>query len=106
MFKKKFKVRVSHFSSGKYTVDYAYYRFIPIWNSFTFWFNQGHPGGTECWSTDMWDYNTAEKIASKIKTIEDVSTHHEPEVKKMQAWKKAEAEWWNENAPYQSKKIL
>jgi hypothetical protein len=102
---KKFKVRVSHFAECKYTVDYAYYRFIPVWHSLCFWFEQGHPGGTECWSTDMWDVKTAERIASEIKTINDVREYYKPLEEKEAKWEQIEKEYWQNNAPYVHKEF-
>lgn len=105
MFNKKFKVRVKHFAECKYTVQYAYYRFIPVWHSLCFWFHQGHPGGTECWSIDLWNVETAERIASSLKTINDVKEYYKPLEEEEAKWRIAEKEYWQKNAPYASKEF-
>jgi hypothetical protein len=104
-FSKKFKTRVSHFADAKYTVQWCNYRFIPVWHSLCFWFEQGHPGGTECWSTDMWDYKTAERIATKIKSKSDLRKYYEPFEKQEAKWRTDEKEYWKKNAPYRTKVI-
>lgn len=37
MFKKKFKVRLKHFCSGKYAIEYCHYYLIPIWDYIGEW---------------------------------------------------------------------
>jgi hypothetical protein len=105
IFSKKFKTRTFHFSSGKYTVDYCYYRFIPIWYSLNFWFSQGYPGGTECWSTNLWDCEKAERIASGLKSIDDVKLYYKPFEEEEKRWREEEKKYWIKNVPYKTKII-
>lgn len=77
MFNKKFKVRVKHFAEDKYVVQYAHYYFIPIYHSLKFWFEQAPTSDTECWSTKLMDYQTAENLASSLKSISDVKKWYE-----------------------------
>lgn len=102
---KKFKVRVRHFRSCRYIVEYSYYRFIPIWKPLLFWFDQGHPGGCECWSKNMWDVKEAEKIASKLKTIDDIAEYYKPWEKQENEWRKNQKKYLEEKAPYTVKKF-
>ena len=102
---KKFKVRVAHFASATYCVQWCNYRFIPIWHSLCFWFDQGHPGGTEQWSTNLFSYKKAEKVAAKITSIEDVRKYYLRDEKKEEKWKLKETAYWAKNAPYISKEI-
>jgi len=105
MFKKKFRVRVSHFAEAKYTVQWCHYRFIPFWHSLCFWFDQGHPGGTECWSTNMWTVTKAEDIASRLKTRDDVRDYYKFYEKKEKEWIEREKRFWEKNVPYSSKEF-
>ncbi len=105
LFNKKFKARVAYYSQCKYTVDYAYYRFIPNWRPLCFWFDQGHPGGTECWSKELWDVQQAEEIASELKSINDVIKYYEPLNQQEATWRKREKEYWKKNAPYVKKEF-
>lgn len=104
--KKKFRVEVHRHSKAKYMVAYAYYRFIPVWRYLHFWFAQGHPGGTECWSRDLFSYKEAEKIASRLKSMEDVNEYYKPFVKEAKEWEEEEKKYCAEHIPYESKRIL
>lgn len=105
MFKKKFKVRVSRYIDDRYVVQWCEYRFIPIWRSLLFWFDQGHPGGTQCWSPEMWNYKKAEEIASTLKTKKDVDNYYIPYVEKCKRWTEEEEKYIKENMPYSTKII-
>ena len=102
---KKFKVRISHFAEGKYTVQYAHYNFFPNWKSLNFWFDQGHPGRTQCWSINLWDVCSAEKVASNLKTIDDIKKYYEPFEREAAAWCLEEKKYWEKNVPYQTKEF-
>lgn len=103
MFKKKFKVKVSYWGHGKYTVSYAYYRFIPIWYTLKFWFEQTLTGGTECWSTSLMSVKEAEKLAQKIKNIDDVYKFYEKDELKESDFYKRKSEYYKNAVPYRSK---
>jgi len=100
-----FRVRVRHYSGCKYTVDYAYYRFFPVWHHLQFWFSQGHPGGTECWSTNLCDFDEAESITTGLKCIEDVEKYYKPFQEEKLKWEQDEEKFWKENHPYSSKEF-
>lgn len=106
LFKKKFRVEIHHHSEGKYMVAYAHYGLIPNWRYLHFWFDQGHPGGTECWSRDLFSLQEAEQIASKLKSIEDVNEYYKPFLEEAKRWKEAEKRWWENHVPYSRKRIL
>ena len=53
IFKKKFKVKVSYFAEGRYSVKYAHYRLIPIYHALHFWFEQSLTINTEKRSIDL-----------------------------------------------------
>ena len=105
MFKKKFKVTVDHFSSGNYAIYYCHYRFIPNWRSLKFWFDQGHPGGTEFWATNFWPHEEAEKLAKTLNSIEDIREYYKPYEEEEARWREKETQWRKDNVPYQSKAI-
>ena len=100
LFDKKFRTRVRFYLDCKYVVEYAYYRFIPIWISLNFWFDQGHPGGTECWSINLFDVEEAESIALSLKKIEDVTEYYKPFKEEEKEWRIAEKKYLQKNAPY------
>lgn len=97
---KKFRVRVRHYADCKYVVEYAHYRFIPIWHTLNFWFDMGHPGGVECWSTDMWDVEEAERIATRLKSIDDVYEYYKPLIEQKEKWMEDERNYWKAQKPY------
>jgi hypothetical protein len=106
MFEKKFRVRISHFAEDKYTVDYTYYRFIPIYKSINFWFDCGMRGNLESWSTDLFEIKEAEEFAANLKSIEDVNEYYRKENIKRTEFYKKKNEFQKYNIPYKSKQIL
>ena len=105
LFPLKFKVRVSHFEEQYYTVDYCNYRIFPIWRSLMSWFEQGHPGGTETWYKDLFDFKTAERIAGSLFSIKDVELFHEKDIENAKNWKIVESEFRKRNVPYKTKRF-
>jgi hypothetical protein len=106
--KKKFTVEVHRHSADNYMVAYASYSFIPFfsWRYLIFWFDQGHPGGTECWSRNMWPYKKAEEIASRLKSIEDVNEYYKPHIQEANEWKEENDRYCKKHIPYSRKKII
>lgn len=111
MFKKKFKVRVRLFSWAlrsmgypidDYEVQYAYYRFIPVYHTLCFWFDQGVTS-KGCWSPSLFKYKEAEALASSLKSIEDVAKYYEPFEAEEKAFKKMQSEHFAKNTPYATK---
>jgi hypothetical protein len=100
---KKFKVRVRYFSSGKYTVQYAHYYFIPNYHSLLFWFEQSLTSGTECWSTRLMDVKSAENLAKTLKSIEDIEKWYEKDELKAKDFRKRKKEYYEKNVPYNTK---
>lgn len=103
MFKKKFKVRVRYFGKDKYTVEFAHYYFIPFYHPLCFWFQQSLTGGTECWSTRLMDFKSAEELAKSLKSIEDVKKWYEKDEEKEKAFYKDKEEYYKKNVPYDTK---
>lgn len=103
MFKKKFKVRVKYFSGDYYTVEYAHYYFIPVYHRLCFWFEQSLTGGTECWSTRLMGYNTAEELAKSLKSIEDVKKWYEKDEARAKDFYSRKKEYYEKNVPYDTK---
>ncbi len=103
MFNKKFKVRVTHFAEDKYVVQYSHHYLIPWYNSLCFWFEQSLTGGTECWSTNLYDYKTAENLAKSLKSIEDVSKWYEKDEAREKDFYKRKKEYYSKNVPYDTK---
>ncbi|MAQ77201.1 hypothetical protein CL684_01610 [Candidatus Campbellbacteria bacterium] len=103
--KRKFKTRVKHFSGDKYLVQYAYYRFIPIWYSLHFWFEQTLTGNTECWTEDFFNIDEAEKLAKSLKSIEDVKNWYKPDEEKRERFYQRKREYLKKAVPYRSKEF-
>ena len=101
--KKKFKVRVRHFLKDKYEVQYAYYYFMPHYNSLCFWFEQTLTSGTECWSTMLIDYQAAEDLAKSIKSIEDIRKWYEKYEADEKDFYRRKKEYYAKNIPYNTK---
>lgn len=106
MFEKKFRVRVSHFAKDWFTVDYAYYRFIPWYNSIMYWFSYGFDTDLESWSTELFNVEDAEEFATNLKSIEDVNEYYRKEKEKESEFYKKKNEFEKKNIPYKSKQIL
>jgi len=100
---KKFKVRVNYWGRGKYTVEWCNYRFIPIWHELCFWFEQTLTGNTECWTVSLFSWDNAEKVASKLKSINDVRKYYKADEDKEKAFKIAKEKYYEENVPYSKK---
>lgn len=105
IFNKKFKVKVVLFSGDRYQVKYTNYRFIPIWYPLCFWFEQTLTGGNECWTTDLFKVEEAERIAKKLKTIEDVAEWYKPDEEKRIIFYKRQTEHYKKAVPYNSKEF-
>ena len=103
LFTKKFRVRVRHYTDKYYVVDYAYYRIFPNWGVILFWFDQGHPGGTECWSEKMFTVKEAEEFAKTLNTFQDIVKYYQPLIVAADKWKHDEIKWKAENIPYYEK---
>jgi hypothetical protein len=69
MFEKKFGLRIKKFSSTSksYCVQYAHYRFIPVWYTLHHWLRIF---GT--WNPVLEKYEDAKTFARQFETIEDV----------------------------------
>lgn len=105
LFDKKFKVKATYFGSGYYQVKYTYYRFIPIYHSLCFWFEQTLTGGTECWSTKLFGIEEAERIAKSLKSIEDVREWYKPYEEEERIFYKRQAEYYKKNVLYSGKQF-
>ena len=105
IFDKKFKVRVSYFARGRYTVDYTHYRLIPIWRSLFFWFEQTLTGGTQCWSEKLFNVKEAEELATTLKSIEDIRKWYKADEKKEAEFYKRKEAYYKKNVPYRTKQI-
>lgn len=99
IFNKKFKVRIRHYTNAKYIVEYARYRFIPIYKPLYFWF--GFYTGE--WALNMWKYEQACEIAENLKSYDDIIKYYKSEFEKRDKWKKENEEWWKRNVPVTKK---
>jgi hypothetical protein len=105
IFNKKFKVRVNYFAEGRYQVQYAYYRLIPIWHTLCFWFEQTLTGGTECWTDRLMSIDEAEITAKRLKSIDDVREWYKPYEERMKIFYERKAEYYKKAVPYRTKQF-
>ena len=103
IFKKKFRTRVNYFGEGRYQVQWANYRLIPIWHTLCFWFEQTLTGGTECWSDNLMYIEEAEETAKKLNSIEDVREWYKPHEERRRIFYEKKAEYYKKSVPYKSK---
>jgi len=102
-FKKKFKVRVKHFSESYYSIEYAYYRFICLWNEIPR-FSESLEG---TWTHVFIDgFERAEKVASKFKNIHVVKSYIKQELQKEAENKIKMKEMQRKIQPYVTKIIV
>lgn len=101
--KRKFRVRVKHFSADKYKIQYAYFFIIPIYKSLYFWFGHSFTSGTECWSTNLFSHKDAEKFAANLKSIEDIEKYYKLENEKRKDFYDNKEAYFKKNVPYRKK---
>ena len=105
LFEKKFKVRVKHFSSEYYCIEYCYYRFIPIWHRLYKWTDPSITAWYDGWNTMIHcSFISAEQFAEKI-NYEYVKNHNENQLKKEKDFYKRQKEHNIKIIPYDSKII-
>lgn len=105
MFRKNFKVRVAYFAECRYTVEWACYRFIPIWHTINIWYDFGFTSGLEGFSPKLFYIQDAEIFALRLNSIDDIDRYykHQRELKSLFLANKRE--YYRNNAPYKSKII-
>ena len=96
--KKKFKVRVKHFSKGSYFVEYAYYYFIPFYWPLSEWYESINEMGSL-----LLDFQSAESVAKNIKSIEDVRKWEQEQKSKEEQYIRHRDEQLAKNTPYDTK---
>ena len=90
MIKRRFKVRVRHYASLSYTVEYSYHWIFPTYKGLDVW-NDSFKKITPF----LTDVRNAEKIAKEFKSIEDVTK-----------WNSCEYDKRKEQYPYEVKQVL
>lgn len=107
-FPMKFKVRVRHIKDGKYTIDWAYYRFICVWGQLSGWSD-----ANKRWYPYVSNYELAEDTAKNITSFGKLHSYYQTMWLKEEEWKKQQAEATlikstvnSKNIPYQIKEII
>lgn len=103
--KKKFKVRVRHYSENYYTVQYCNYYVIPIWRTLYNWHGYVDSPDISSWGVILFTSGNAEKFAKSLKSIGDVVRYNKMECDKQVKWTKDRAEYVRLNIPYKTKRI-
>ena len=104
MIRKKFKVRVIHYSADKYIVQYSWYWFIPIYHTLTQWFGFSYTGNTHGYIPLLLDYVSAEELGRNL-SIEIVRTMKQKAKKEEIDFLDGRNKFLKKNIPY-SKKII
>jgi len=73
LFKKKFEIRINHWYSNLYTIDWCYYRLFKIPHSLCDYCTLFRE-----WKVRYLWYDKAVKIANNIKSIDDVKKYYQP----------------------------
>lgn len=81
MFKNKFRIRVKHYTSDLYNLQYRYYWYFPFWINI----NQLSFDREEFYT--WYDRLDAENLACKIQSIESLKEYKE-KIKKLKIYKK------------------
>lgn len=102
--KKKFRLRIKHFSSKYYVIQYTNYYLIPNWKNLKYWYGSGHPGGVlEGWVNKLLTFSKAEQYMERFNSIQDIKDHYGVEKVKEKRWRREEEEYWKKNIPYRIK---
>lgn len=102
----KFRIKIRHFSEDKYTVQYAYYRFIPIWSCIPYWFESGYVGNLEGIFEKLYNITEAEKVASMINSMEDVNEIIGKVFLERDDFYKRKRAFLKDHIPYHTKEIV
>jgi hypothetical protein len=96
MFKKKFKIRVQHYTGQYYIVEYAHYWLIPNYNALYCWF-------TNSLSKNLLVVNEAEKLANRLNSIENINRWNEKQKAQEKQYYIDKAKDEKQNIPYKVK---
>jgi len=104
LFNKKFRVKVCHYSRGRYHVKYASYRFIPIWECIdTYYTHMGFESESNGWASKLFRIDDAERLAKSLNCIQDVLDYEKPLFEKARKFKASRARYYEESQPYTTK---
>lgn len=105
---KKYRVRVSCCQTGLYHVQWAFYRFIPIWQNIVR-FEKPNVCYEHCvsgWESKVFRHKEAEEFAQSINTIEKLSQYIEKQNNKEREYLKDKAFRDKNSTPYRTKNIV
>jgi hypothetical protein len=107
LFKKKFSVRIRRYYQHTYTVDYAHYRFLKLWNEVTYWRDPLNIWDTEGWHPILFSKpEGAESFAkSQLNSYDDVIRYYIPQLKKENDYLERRKEFFGKSEPYETKII-
>lgn len=71
LFKRKFEVKIKHETDIFYSVSFTDYFLIPVWSKLRVW---DRSIGSHSMTVGLFSVEEAEKVAEKIKSLEDVGS--------------------------------
>ena len=97
---KKFRVRLKHYNEGRYCIQYAHYRWFPIWMNLMVYID-----GVGYHDLHL-PVKEAEEIASGVKSYDNVLNLFWSQMKKELEYKKKKLEEQQMEIPFKVKDIL
>lgn len=104
--KKKFKLKLSHYSEDYYVIKYAYYWFIPIWSEVSQWFEVGYTSQLEQFRSKLVKITDEESIKKQFPTIESIYAYHAIEKQKEKDFYIKKKAYLEKVTPYKSKTLI
>jgi hypothetical protein len=101
IFRKKFKVRVVYFGDNYYVIQYAYYRFIPIYSNI-----EKYVTMFKSWNSVLLPCKDAEEFAEKFNSIEDIKKYYKKYYLEESSVNKSQKIYLEKVKPYESKQII
>lgn len=103
----KYKVRVKR-SFGIYIVQWAYYRFIPVWYTVVEFDEppRAYDHTTDGWDPKCFSYQDAEEFAKSINTYEKLKEYYKKEDEAEEIYLIDKNKRDEEEYPYKSKRIV
>lgn len=104
--KKKFKLRLTHYSGEYYIVEYAYYWFIPVWYYIVWWSEHGYTSRLEQFTPTLVKIGDEENIKKQFPTMESICAFHAIEQQKQQEFYIKQKAYLATVTPYKTKTLI
>lgn len=103
--KKKFSVRIKHYSEKYYTIQYCEYRLFKVYNNLDYYICYSYLSDLEHWGAKLFTYEDAEKLAKTFNCLQDIVKWQNPYKEKEIEFLKKKEEFIKNNIPYAFKLI-